>query len=166
MVFLQRVCFILYSPVYCGIIGLWWAFPSWKRKPTASFGPSLVCYKLRMNVASGSPTCDLQENLTSLLGGRYGQKSIRTGFFLIPLMSLNCNLFMSEQFSRNNQGASLVCVFYSCHCNCFLTAWSSSLRVGGGVFRGSTRRIWCTSQDLHLNLFLFFCVRGIRTRNS
>jgi hypothetical protein len=25
-----------------------------------------------------------------------------------------------------------VCVFYSCHCNCFLTAWSSSLRVGGG----------------------------------
>jgi hypothetical protein len=73
-----------------------------------------------------------------LLGGIYGQKSIRTGFFLISLISLNCNLFMSEQFSRNNRVQAWCVCFYSCHCNCFLTAWSSSLRVGGrgGVSEG------------------------------
>lgn len=86
------------------------------------------------------------------------------GFFLIPLMSLNCNLFMSEQFSINNR-VQAWCVF-SIHAIVIasLLHESSSLRVGGwGSFRGSTRRICCTSQDL-LHLFLFFCVRGIRTR--
>jgi hypothetical protein len=171
MFFSQRICFILYNPVYCGIIGLWWAFPSWKRKPTANLELCLACYKLRMNVVSGSLTCDLQENLkgfTSWLGGRYGQESIRTGFFSSHSWAWTAICSCLNNFQETIRYKLGVCFLFMPlqllpYCMKFFSQGG-----GWGGFRGSTRRICCTSQDLHLHLhlFFFFCVRRIRTCNS
>lgn len=52
------------------------------------------------------------------------------GFFLIPLMSLNCNLFMSEQFSINNR-VQAWCVF-SIHAIVIASLLHEVLLSGGG----------------------------------
>lgn len=172
MFFSQSICFILYNHVYCGIIGLWWAFPSWKRKPTANLELCLACYKLKNECGfriSDMWSAGKLERFYKLVWRQIWTGEYKDWVFSIPLMSLNCNLFMSEQFSRNNR-VQAWCVF-SIHDAIAIASLLHEVLLsewGGVGFRGSTRRICCTSQDLHLHLhvFFFFCVRRIRACNS
>jgi hypothetical protein len=105
------------------------------------------------------------KGFTSLLGGRYGQKSTRTGFFFNPTHELELQFVHVWTIFNKQSGASLVCVFYSCYCNCFLTAWKF-FSQGGGV--GEFQRVHQTHL-LHIprsspSLLVFLCARNPHTQ--
>jgi hypothetical protein len=96
------------------------------------------------------------------------EKSIRTGFFSSHSWAWTAIWSCVDNFQETIGYKLGVCFLFTPlqllpYCMKFFSqGWA------GGCFRGSTRRICCTSQDLHLHLhlFFFFCVRRIRTCNS